>query len=444
MALEVASAGREYVTQEKLLFDTVERLGRDPSDWMAMQVYLSKLLPANKVEAKLRIAFRMFDQLISSFRSQIFILSNHDIVVLGKDMRLSDIDEVIEKLKNLFNLDPLTFYDYGNESQFYQWYELTYNYSDFFELCRQMVSRADTRRGPNVQQGAVQLTPRSLANVLKAVSATDISPFIQRQSIIGFTEKGRGTLAFQEFFVSMSDLERAVATDIRLAGSRWLFDHLCQMLDLRVLDAIKRLPQACIPRTMSLNLNLTTLTTPGFMSFLDWCHGRLPLVVEVQSGDIFNDFSAYFQARDLLHSRGHRILIDSMNHMSLRMIDPSQFGADLVKLVWAGELPALLKDVSGSDVRACLQTIGMQRIVLARCDNEKSIMWGIEQGITMFQGRFLDSMMAAVTMAKCEKSGGCSLAQCTQRRGVVSGRARSECPNPPMVDHQPDIRTMGK
>ncbi|TAN56736.1 MAG: hypothetical protein EPN26_03395 [Rhodospirillales bacterium] len=442
MALETAKAGREYVTQEKLLYDTVERLGKDPSDWLVSQVYLSRLLPANKTEAKLRIALRMFDQLVSSFRSQVFILSNHDIVVMGKEMRQVDVEEVIDKLKGLFHLDPLTFYDYGSESQFFQCYDLNYSYNDFFDICRKLVGQADTRRGPAPPPGSDQLTPRGLSNALKAIAATDISPFVRRQSIIGFTEKGRGTLAFQEFFVSMSDLERAVSNDVRFTGSRWLFDHLCMTLDLRVVDAVKRLPQACLPKAMSLNLNLTTLTQPGFSAFLDWCQGRMKLVVEVQTMDIFNDFTAYFQARDMLHGRGHRILIDSLSHMSMRMIDPSQFGADMVKLIWAGELPALVEDSSGLAVRSGLHAIGMDRIVLARCDNEKAIMWGIEQGITMFQGRFLDSMLAAVTMAKCEKSGGCTLAQCSQRRGVVSGRARAECPNPAMVDHQPDIRSV--
>ncbi|MFA6019849.1 MAG: hypothetical protein WC722_06260 [Rhodospirillales bacterium] len=441
MALDPSTAGREYVTQEKLLRDTVERLGKDPVDWLAVQVHLSRLLPSNRTEAKMRIALRMFDQLASAFRSQIFVLSSQDIVVLGKDMRQADIEEVIDKLRTLFKLDPLTFYDYGNESQFYQWYDLGYGYSDFFDICTQLVRLAEERKARPAGPVLDQLTPRSLATALKAVAAIDMGPYIHRQSIVGFPEKNRGTLAFQEFFVSMSDLERAISADTRFVGSRWLFDHLCQMLDLRVLDAVKRLPQACLSKMISLNLNLTSLTTPAFAAFLDWCQGRIGLVVEVQTMDIFNDFAAYFKARDILHARGHRILIDGQTHLSLRMVDPSLFGADLVKLVWTPELPVIIEDASGDSVRHILDTIGMDRLVMSRCDNEKSIIWSLDRGISMFQGRFLDSMMAAVTMSKCEKSGGCTLAQCTQRRGVVSGRTRAECPNPPMVDHQPDIRT---
>lgn len=444
MALETSTAGREYVTQEKLLRDTVERLGRDPTDWLALHVFLSRLLPANRVEAKMRIALRMFDGLVSTFRSQIFILSNQDIVVLGKDMRQADIEEVIDKLRGLFHLDPLTFYEYGDESQFYRWYDLTYNCNDFFVICQQMLTDVEAKKGAGQAKGAENLTPKSLGNALKAVAAADIGPFIRRQSVVGFSEKGRGTLAFQEFFVSMNELERAVSPDLRFVGSRWLFDHLCQMLDLRVLDAVKRLPQACVPRMLSLNLNLTSLSTPAFAAFLDWCQGRIGLIVEVLPVDIFNDLAGYFRARDLLHAKGHRILIDGLNHLSMGMIDPSQFGADMVKLTWAAELPAMVENALLDPSRSGIAQMGFDRLVLSRCDNERSVMWGMGKGIHMFQGRFLDAMMAAVTMAKCEKSGGCSLAQCVQRKGVVSGRVRAECPNPVMVDHQPDIRAGGK
>lgn len=444
MALETSTAGREYVTQEKLLRDTVERLGRDPTDWLAVQIFLSRLLPANRTEAKLRIALRMFDGLVGSFRTQVFILSNQDIVVLGKGMRQADFEEVVDKLRNLFHLDPLTFYEYGNESQFYQWYDLTYSHNEFYVICSKLLTDVEAKKGAQAAKGADTLTPKSLGGALKAVAATDISPFLRRQSIVGFSEKGRGTLAFQEFFVSMTDLERAVSSDVRFVGSRWLFDHLCQMLDLRVLDTVKRLPQACVPRMMSLNLNLTSLTTPAFASFLDWCQGRIGLVIEIMPVDIFNDFAGYFRARDMLHARGHRILIDGLSHLSLSMIDPSQFGADMVKLIWAPELPAMIENAMLETGGSGLTQMGFDRLVLSRCDNEKSIMWGMGKGIHMFQGRFLDAMMAAVTMAKCEKSGGCTLAQCVQRRGVLSGRTRAECPNPVMVDHQPDIRAGGK
>jgi hypothetical protein len=50
-------------------------------------------------------------------------------------------------------------------------------------------------------------------------------------------------------------------------------------------------------------------------------------------------------------------------------------------------------------------------------------------------------MLGAMTMMKCEKSKLCTLNQCVSRRSVVDGAPRVECPNPPMLDTNPDVRT---
>jgi hypothetical protein len=436
---KTAGAGREYVTQERLLYDSVERLGKDPYEWTAIHLHLSQLLAQNRTEARLRIALRLFDQLINTYRSQVFVLASQDFVILSKGMQLRDLDQVIDKVKTLFELDPLTFSESGDD-KLYSVYDLSSDYSFFFGQCRDLMASVDSRR--SLEKAApVQLTPKRLGEVVKIVQDRDIAPFIRRQTVIGFTEKGRGTLAFQEFFVSMADLQKAMAPDAQFVGSRWLFDHLCQMLDEKMLKTIFQLQESSRPKQISLNLNLTTLSTPAFQQFLDRAKDRFGIVVEVQIVDIYNDFMAFFRARDMLHDRGHRILIDGFSHLSFRFVDPSQFGADLLKLIWAPELPAIFANQASDLARTTIDGVGRDRLVLARCDTEQAITWGQSQGINMFQGRFLDTMLGAMTMMKCEKSKLCTLNQCVSRRSVVDGAPRVECPNPPMLDTNPDVRT---
>jgi hypothetical protein len=431
--------GREYVTQERLLYDSAERLGKDPYEWTAVHLHLSQLLEQNRTEARLRIAFRLFDQLVNTYRSQVFVLSNHDFVILSKGMRLHDLDQVIDKIKALFELDPLTF-DEGGESRLYSVFDLASDYSYFFEQCRALMQGVDSRRSVD-KSAPVHLTPKRLGEVVKTFKDRNIAPFIRRQSVIGFTEKGRGTLAFQEMFVSMADLQKAMAPDTLFVGSRWLFDHLCQMLDEKMLKTIFQLQESSRSKQLSLNLNLTTLATPAFQQFLDRAKGQFGIIVEVQIVDIYNDFMAFFRARDLLHDRGHRILIDGFSHLSFKFVDPGQFGADLLKLVWAPELPAIFANQASDLARATIDSVGRDRLVLSRCDTEQAIMWGMSQGINMFQGRYLDTMLGAMTMMKCEKSKLCTLNQCVTRRTVVDGQPRIDCPNPPMLDSHPDVRT---
>ena len=99
----------------------------------------------------------------------------------------------------------------------------------------------------------------------------------------------------------------------------------------------------------------------------------------------------------------------------------------------------MIDDIKTAEIQHALGPVGFDRVILARCDTEQSISWGLSQGIRMFQGRFLDSMGAAVTMAQCDKSSACTLNQCVQRHGVITGRPRVECGNNDMLDAFPPL-----
>ena len=100
----------------------------------------------------------------------------------------------------------------------------------------------------------------------------------------------------------------------------------------------------------------------------------------------------------------------------------------------------MIDDIKTAEIQHALGPVGFDRVILSRCDTEISISWGLAQGIRMFQGRFLDSMISAVTMAKCAKSSACTLNQCTQRHGVINGRPRAECGDNDMLDLFPVLR----
>ena len=192
-----------------------------------------------------------------------------------------------------------------------------------------------------------------------------------------------------------------MASEVSLLGNRWLFQHLSLSLDQRVLSSLGNARLMEWPVVYGLNLNLSTIKTNAFTQFADHIAGHAGLSVEVQVLDVLADSRGYFAAHKRLHENGHAILIDGLSALSLQFMDVTQFKADLYKLHWS---PEMGDREHGDQVAAGLNLVGMEKIVLGRCNSEAAIQWGLAKGIQRFQGRYVDAMLAAYTMEVCDKS----------------------------------------
>jgi len=431
---------QEIVTSESLLFDTAERVGRIREGRQALHLHLSQLLPQNREDARIRIAFRMFESMVDMFRGQMFLLTNNDIVLICKDARLADLDAIVYKLRALFSKDPLT-YSEGDDGvdRFVTFYDLEMEYDTFFAVCADLVAQskkrvADARTAPQV----VPLDSRNLARVLERISGTDIGGVVRRQPCIRFVDKTHAEVAFQEFYMSIGDLQKILAPDVNILANRWLFQHLSQVLDLRVLSVLQDGGFRKLPTAFSVNLNVATVETPVFQQFEAAVRGKAGILVEFQLVDIFNNLDTFFRVRDRLRRNGHKTVLDGMSPITLQFIDAELYEVDFVKVAWTADMA---DDVVTADVLNSLRPVGFDHVILSRCDTEASIEWGLHQGFRHFQGRFLDTMVAAITMAQCDKASACTVQQCNSRHAVISGRPRAECGNNDMLDLFPPLRT---
>ena len=68
-------------------------------------------------------------------------------------------------------------------------------------------------------------------------------------------------------------------------------------------------------------------------------------------------------------------------------------GADIAKLIWHTDLVD-----GGEELHAQIRNIakrgGPDRLILCRCDNRESIDFGRSMGINMFQGRYVENLIA--------------------------------------------------
>jgi len=436
------AAGPEIVTQESLLLGAAERVGRIRDGRLAVQVFLSRLRPQNRQDGHIRIALRMLEPMVNAYRGQMFLLGNSDIVFMLKDPNPVDVENMIFKLRALFSKDPLTFSDDGDGvDHFCTWFDLSgSDYDRFVDMARQVTEEARKRSRDKsaAKAPAKPLDAKSLGEVMERLASFDVTPMMSRQSAIVIRESSStADVLFQEFYVSINDLQKALAPDVNLLANRWLFQHLSQTLDKRVLGALSASPLTTTPNCYSLNLNISTVLSKAFDQFEAYAAAKADISVEVQVLDVLADSRGYYTARQRLHDKGHMMVIDGLNELTLQFMDVAQFEADLYKVAWS---PEMRESEHGDSVGASLGILGVSKVVLARCDSEAAIQWGLERGIQRFQGRYVDAMLAAYTMAGCPKASACTLQQCIARHAVVKGPLRLQCGDLGMLDGSPVMR----
>ena len=110
---------------------------------------------------------------------------------------------------------------------------------------------------------------------------------------------------------------------------------------------------------------------------------------------------------------------------------------DYVKFIWSPmwqepRYTELLKSTIEADTRV--------RFVLARCGEESAVQWGKSIGLHIFQGRFVDLLLAAMTKNSCTFGQECSVKQCMDSKSCLCGPLRKQCVNPQHLDDNLELR----
>ncbi len=393
-------------SQENLLLDYVHRLESHKQDRRAVHIHLSALKPQNRRDHHIRVASNTFDPLIKMLEGQLFTLHNSDLFFIYKGEAQNDVETSILKLRFLFNDDPLMAgVDEGDNTNFRTYYDVERDYDTILTLVRKFVhdeGKEDEAEDEEVNSKAAlqakqtkgePLTPRVLGRVEQALHRADLSNMVRRQFICGLIDQAAPQPLFSELFISIADLRETLMPGINVADSPWLFQHLTETLDRRMLAMLSKSNDNSITGEISINLNVSTLLSAEFMQFDDAVIASMrgSVVIELQKIDIFSDLNAFLFAREFAKDRGYRICIDGLTYNSVSFIDREKLGADMVKLIWDQELVDTIGKTKASDIVA---QIGNSRIILCRCDTDTAIEFGQSIGISMFQGRRIETLLA--------------------------------------------------
>lgn len=386
------------ISQEAALVDYVEKLHNQPMDRLAVHIHLSRLQPYNRRDHHVRVAALVFESLVRQYEGRIFSLRNSDLIFIVRGVSPYQLDEAVTRLRYLFAEDPLTIsQDPASDSGFCTWFRLDRDYANFLSRAKQI--QLTSIPGPADDNNMAAPAPRMpiTAADLAALEATirnvDLEPLIRSQPVCAFIPGQQPKVLFREIYVSIQDLGTQIAPGRDLGASKWLFQHLTQTLDRRMLAHLGR-DSENQDSGYSINLNVATILSPEFQKFDQSISARLRgrLVIELQKIDVFADMGAFRFARDYLHERGYRVCLDGLTHLTIPYIDREKMGFDLVKMFWSPEValsarPGLLKDV-----RDTLAAWGTARMILARCDSEQAMDVGRSFGVTLFQGRYVDKV----------------------------------------------------
>ncbi len=400
------------VSHEELLADYARRLQHHLPGRRAVHIHLSRLAAPNRREHHIRIAANSWDPIVKRFEGQLFHLGNNDLIVVCKGASVAELDNIVLKLRFLFSEDPLAEGSAEMEGRtFCTWYDLQKDYSRFLETTQDLLKRRKAGYAEERARDAAlavakadaapagprhPLDPTRLARLEQGLVTMDLAPMIRRQPVCAVMPGAPPMPVFQEVFVAIAELTKRLMPDVDLFTDRWLFQRLTESLDQRVLAALPEL-EGKEKHSTSLNLNVATVLSPGFLTFdkkLRFATQKT-MLAEFQMIDVFADLGSFVFARDFLRERGWRVVLDGLNYLTFPVVAGADLNLDLQKVIWTPELQADVQENRRTSFRQAVERVGADKVVLCRCDSNEAISFGQSLGVRLFQGRIVDALIQA-------------------------------------------------
>jgi EAL domain-containing protein (putative c-di-GMP-specific phosphodiesterase class I) len=381
---------------EEQLGTFLQNLEGNTLGWQAVHLHFSKLSPSHRRESTVRIALNGPRSLVRRTQGKIFLLFNFDVVMLVKGVLVGEVIEVVEEVRGLFQDEPLS----RDETAFSTWYDLSVGFDALQRVVRNLAIEKSRLRGERqLSDGQFveiePLDPARLFQIQQVITSLDISSYVRRQPVCAVVPDEPPRKVFEEIYVHIADLQKPLLPNVNLAGNRWLFQHLTQSLDLRVLAMLTHRPGDYLRAPVSLNLNVDTLLSQSFLEFDRSLKegSQKQIVIEVQPVDMFADFKAFQFGREFLRSKGYRLCLDGLKPDTLVLCDRRKVGVDLLKLHWDAALAGRAGAPARRELAKAVRAADPKRVILTRCDEEAAVATGHELGIGLFQGHYIDEML---------------------------------------------------
>ncbi|WP_029006713.1 hypothetical protein [Azospirillum halopraeferens] len=323
---------------------------------------------------------------------QSFNISNGDVIVLYKGLKLSGVTEVCQKVEQVFlSKTTLTGPNPYKEYSLYSIMELALN---FINVIRFMEELQVGESGGGTVETKPPITLEEMGKLERSMQMFDLSPFLFNQAIANLAPTGEDEMEYFELYISIKLLQERLRPDFDLTANKWLFNYFTANLDQSVLKALNHGLSFMRGRRIGININLSTVISTGFVKFDE----RLPIdfrgnvVLEVTKGDLIENLQLFQEVVDFAQDRQYKIAVDGLNPFWVTNFDLEYLNADYAKIFWSNEM----LEMDPAFEKYFFDRIAEQdrcRFVLARCDSVASLVYAHKAGIKLVQGRAVDNIL---------------------------------------------------
>ncbi len=398
--------------RDTLILDYLAKIDAELPNYGVLYIHLSKLQNQKLKTLQRQSLIETFENVIKKNGGEIFGLPNDDMVVFYHQNSGEEIQACLVKIRFMFHDDPLLQNAFDLEQAgFVKFYNLAAQVDEFKKTVQSLMDSLKNQTlaaggnvSPKTPQAAMmagsrklrrELTPAMLAKVQKTLAMADFSSLIRRQSVCAVIGKSPPQMIFDEVFVSIADLRDMLLPDVDLTANPWLFLHLTETLDKRVLASVSQHDDGSLTNNFSMNLNVSTILSDDFLAFDENINPsmRSTIVLELQLVDIFSDIKAFILAKTFAQYRGYKICIDGVTVDKLKYIDREQLNGDLLKIIWHPSFMDMVREDSHFTDYA--NRAERAKMILCRVDDPQAVEVGNSLGINLYQGRYIQRMLTA-------------------------------------------------
>lgn len=325
---------------------------------------------------------------------QSFNLSNGDVIVLYKGLKLSGVTDICQKVEQVFLAKTtLTGANPYKEYSLYSIMELTLNFINVIRFVEELQAITS---GQAAGETKPPITLEEMAKLERQMQMFDLSPFLFNQGIANITPgiPTEEEMEYFELYISIKLLQERLCPNYDITANKWLFNYFTANLDQSVLRALNHGLSFMRGRRIGININLSTVISTGFVKFDE----RLPIdfrgqvVLEISKGDLIENLSLFNEVVDFAQDRKYRIAVDGLNPFWVTNFDLEYLNADYAKIFWSNDMLEMdpkfeqyFKDRIAEQDRC--------QFILARCDTISSLVYAKNAGIRMVQGRAVDNIL---------------------------------------------------